>query len=200
MYLREVVRDGFCEVNGRHENRGYELRPGDFVEVHVDTDRHATMRPEDLPIKIVFEDEHLLVIDKPSGMLVHPTVGVRSGSSGIIELPIGRSEEERIWRVDESGKEATTVFKTLGSAGNYSLVELEPVTGRTNQLRIHLSAIGHPIVGDWKYGGSDHCRLCLHSSTLKFKHPADGRVLEFGSDVPEEFPRVASGGHRRPAP
>lgn len=275
MYLREVVRDGFCEVNGRHENRGYELRPGDFVEVHVDTGRHATMHPEDLPIKIVFEDEHLLVIDKPSGMLVHPTVGVRSGtllnalahhlnpartegiseplavnraglvhrldkdtsglivvakekrthrilashfqrkliekkylavvdgipeSSGIIELPIGRSEEERIWRVDESGKEATTVFKTLGSAGNYSLVELEPVTGRTNQLRIHLSAIGHPIVGDWKYGGSDHCRLCLHSSMLKFKHPADGRVLEFVSDVPEEFPRVASGGHRRPAP
>ena len=264
MYLREVVRDGFCEVNGRHENRGYELKPGDFIEVRVDTLRHATMHPEEHPLDIIFEDEFLLVLNKPPGMLVHPTVGVRSGTllnalahhlnpvrpdheaesfpvlraglvhrldkdtsglivvakekrthrilashfqkklvekrylavidgtpptgSGTIDLPIGRSEEERIWRVDETGKPAITNFTTLTSTGKSSLVELEPVTGRTNQLRIHLSAIGHPIVGDWKYGGSDYERLCLHSSMLKFKHPADGRVLEFRSDAPMEFP------------
>jgi 23S rRNA pseudouridine1911/1915/1917 synthase len=262
MYLREVVRDGLCEVNGRHENRGYELKPGDFVEVNVDTTRHATMHPEKIFIEVVYEDELLLVVNKPPGMLVHPTVGVRSGTllnalahhlnasaiedgstalnraglihrldkdtsglivvakdkrahrilashfqrklvekryyavvngrpdvaEGTIDLPIGRSEEERIWRVDESGKPATTKFRIIRSAGGLSLMDLEPVTGRTNQLRIHLAAIGTPIVGDEKYGGAAYKRLCLHSRLLKFKHPTDGRVLEFHSGVPKDFP------------
>lgn len=264
MYLREVVRDGLCEVNGRHENRGYELMPNDFVEIRVDTERHTTMHPEAIPLEILHEDDALLIVNKPSGMLVHPTVGVRSGTllnalanhlnpasisegsgalnraglvhrldkdtsglmviakdgrthrilsahfqrkwiakryfaivdgvptnaSGTIELPIGRSEQDRIWRVDEAGKTAITNFTVLASGEEYSLLELEPVTGRTNQLRIHLAAIGHPIVGDLKYGGSEFPRLCLHSSLLKFKHPTDGRVFEIKSDVPRDFPAV----------
>lgn len=261
MYLREAVRDGLCEVNGRHENRGHELREGDFVEIEIDTARHTTLEPEDIPIEIHFEDDSLMVVEKPHGMLVHPTVGVRSGTllnalahhlnrdlsdddfkraglihrldkdtsglvviakthqahkvlcshfqrkwvekryfavvvgivepeSGEIEAPIGRFEEERVWGVREDGKPSSTRFLVIARGARSSLLELEPVTGRTNQLRIHLSHIGHPIVGDPKYGGSAFARLCLHSALLKFKHPADGRVLEIRSGVPEDFCEV----------
>ena len=80
MYLRDVVRAGKCEVNGRHENVGYRLRPGDFIEVIVDLDRETAMRPESMSLNIVFEDDRHLVVDKPAGMLVHPTHREKNGT------------------------------------------------------------------------------------------------------------------------
>lgn len=258
MYLREVVRDGKCEVNGELVNRGYELRPKDFIEVEIDLERHTTLKPEDIPIEVLFEDDQILVCVKPSGMLVHPTVGVRNGTllnalahhlnkegetesfnraglvhrldkdtsglmvvakthrahrilsshfqkkivekkyfarvegllenrEGTIVAPIGRFEEERLWGIHPEGKESVTNYSVVSESEGRTLLALEPVTGRTNQLRIHLAHIGHPILGDIKYGGVKFARLCLHSCLLKFKHPADGRVLEFGTEVPADF-------------
>lgn len=257
MYLRELVRDGKCDVNGAHENRGRVLKSGDFVEVTVDRARRTSLHPEPIPINVIFEDGDLLVVDKPSGMLIHPTVGVRTGTllnavayhfgdaddeefrraglvhrldkdtsgvvliaknlrshrvlarhfqrkmvekrylalvdgtvvpdSGEIEAPIGRFAEQRVWAVKIDGKPSVSRFRVIRRAADRTLVELEPVTGRTNQLRIHLAHIGHPIVGDPKYGGRAFERLCLHAHRLRIKHPSSGEMLEFVAPPPREM-------------
>jgi 23S rRNA pseudouridine1911/1915/1917 synthase len=283
MYLRQIVRDGKCEVNGRLENVGYRVRGGDFLEVEVDLARENSMRPEDVPLDIVYEDEHLVVVNKPPGMLVHPThrdkngtllnalvfhlnaeCGVRnvefvvshtegedtftgranadsansairipqsafirpglvhrldkqtSGliviaksvrvhrilarqfqrklvekkylalvdgvfekSEGTIEGSIGRYADEKRWGLKKDGKRSETRFRVREQMKDRSLVELEPVTGRTNQLRIHCASIGHPIVGDISRGGSGFERLCLHAWKLSFKHPVNRNDLTF---------------------
>lgn len=255
MYLREVVRDGGCEVNGRHENRGYRLLPSDFVEIEIDFERQISLQPEPISLDIIFEDADILVVNKPPGMLVHPTLRVRTGTllnalafhlnenregkldsshiraglihrldkdtsglmvvsknarahrilsshfqrklvekrylalvegvvnedSGTIEAPIGRYEEEKIWNIKEDGKSSLTNFWVKERFADQTLLELEPVTGRTNQLRIHLAHVGHPIVGDVKYGGRDFRRMCLHAYRLCFRHPSGGHIMEFQS-------------------
>ncbi len=75
----------------------------------------------------------------------------------------------------------------LERRGRRTLVELEPVTGRTNQLRIHCAHAGHPVVGDRLYGGEPHTRLCLHAARLSFRHPATNEPVEFVSEVPDEL-------------
>jgi 23S rRNA pseudouridine1911/1915/1917 synthase len=263
MYLREVVRDGACEVNGRHENRGYLLMPNDFVEIVVDFERQTSLQPEKFSLEIVFEDASILVVNKPAGMLVHPTLKVRTGTllnglayylnenredktensephiraglihrldqdtsglmvvsktarahrilashfqrklvekryfalvegvmkedSGTIDAPIGRYAEEKIWNIKSDGKSSVTNFWVRERTVDKSLLELEPVTGRTNQLRIHLAHIGHPIVGDEKYGGRPFKRMCLHAFKLAFRHPNGGDLLEFETVLPKEF-------------
>ncbi len=257
MYLRELVRDGKCDVNGTHENRGYKLRTDDFVEVIVDRARQTSMQPEDLPLEVIYEDAELLVVNKPSGMLIHPTVRIRSGTllnavahhlnsddpeffrraglvhrldkgtsgivvlaktlsahrvlarhfqrklvekrylavvdgeladdAGTIEAPIGRFAEERIWAVKEDGKQSTSKYRVLGRRNGRTLLELEPVTGRTNQLRIHLAHIGHPIFGDARYGGPRFPRLCLHAFRLTINHPVSGESLHFEAPAPVEM-------------
>lgn len=270
MYLREAVRDGACAVNGRHENRGYRLLPNDFVEIEIDFERQTTLQPEQISLDIVFEDADILVVNKPPGMLVHPTLKVRTGTllnaiafylneksakennplqnsadnsqkhiraglihrldkdtsglmvvsknsrvhrilashfqrklvekryfalvegiidkdSGTIEAPIGRYAEEKIWNIKSDGKSSRTNFWVRKRLIDRTLIELEPVTGRTNQLRIHLAHVGHPIVGDVKYGGRDYRRMCLHAYRLCFLHPNDGRRLEFETNSENDF-------------
>ena len=80
MYLRRVVKEEKCEVNGRLENIGYRLRGGDFLEVEVDLTMQNSMRPENVPLEIAFEDQHLIVVNKPAGMLVHPTNRDKNGT------------------------------------------------------------------------------------------------------------------------
>lgn len=256
MYLRELVKNAHCEVNGRHENIGYKLRPNDVVEISVDTSRETAMRPENVAVDIVFEDEHLIVVNKPAGTLVHPTHRDKSGTllnalayhlnrsriegfedagvstafiraglihrldkqtsglmvvaktarahrilaehfkrklvekrylalvdgvigddDGTIVQPIGRFAEQKLWGVKADGKHAETRFWVRQRFVDKTLVELEPVTGRTNQLRIHLASLGHPIVGDAARGGTEFHRLCLHAYRIAFRHPSDGNSL-----------------------
>ena len=94
--------------------------------------------------------------------------------------------------VDNGGKYAVTHYNVLRSANGYSLVELELETGRKNQIRVHLSDLGHPIVGDFKYGSSDESlqRLGLHAYLLAFRHPVTGKFMRFETPVPESFERV----------
>lgn len=259
LYLRELVRDEKCEVNGRWENRGYLLKTNDFVEVEVDRTRQTSLQPEAIPLEIVFEDAAFLVVNKPSGMLIHPTVRVRTGTllnalahhlnvstnaaedfkraglvhrldkdtsglvviaktarahrilcshfqrklvekryfamvegvikaaSGTIDAPIGRFAEERLWNIKEDGKHAVTRFWVKQRFEDKTLLELEPVTGRTNQLRIHLAHVGHPILGDIKYGGREFPRLCLHAYKLNFWHPNGSKRLNFETALPDNF-------------
>src|SRR5687767_14633574 len=80
MYLRELMKTGRCEVNGRIENSGYRLRQNDFIELGADLSRGRSMRPESIPLDIVFEDAELLVVNKPAGMLMHPSHRENSGT------------------------------------------------------------------------------------------------------------------------
>ena len=284
-----LVRGG-CSVNGGSALAGRRLSAGDLVEVEPGTDAPNSMTPEPAPLEIAYEDEHLLVVVKPAGVLVHPTLGVKRGTlanalayhlnreriedrglrigeggpttdesaavinpssnpqsetripqsfvrpgivhrldratSGLlavaktqralsrlsqhfqrrlvekryvavvagvvacdeltIDAPIGRDESARPpWRVAEDGKLAETRLRVRARGARRTLVELEPVTGRTNQLRIHCAHAGHAIVGDAPYGGEPHARLCLHASRLAFRHPATNEPVEFVSDAPD---------------
>ena len=252
MYLREVVRDGKCEVNGRLENVGYRVRANDFLEIELDLARENAMRPEEMPLDIVHEDDDLIVINKAAGMLVHPThrdksgtllnglvhhvnsgrsdgirpglvhrldkqtsgllvvsktdnahrvladhfkrklvekrylalvAGVVKNNEGKIDAPIGRFAEHKHWGVKHDGKHAITRYWVRERGDDTTLLELEPVTGRTNQLRIHCESMGHPIIGDAKRGGGEALRLCLHAWKLAFKHPRSREQLIFVSEI-----------------
>ncbi|HQZ83105.1 MAG TPA: RluA family pseudouridine synthase [Pyrinomonadaceae bacterium] len=261
MYLREIVNRELCEVNGRWENIGRRLLPNDLVEIVVDANRETAMLPEEMPLDIIYEDEHLIALNKPVGILVHPShrenrgtllnglayylnqhevtltnPAIRPGlphrldkdtsgvivvaktklahrnltrafmrkqaekrylaivagepnvDSGEIDAPIGRDADAKIWKVMVDGKAALSRYKVLERFAGSSLLELEPVTGRTNQLRIHLEHIGHPILGDAMRGGGDCDRLYLHAQKLAVRHPADhSRIMEFTAAMPAEF-------------
>ena len=105
----------------------------------------------------------------------------------VIRAPIGRDPALRPqWRVLETGRPAETRLEVT-TPGDRSLVSLVPVTGRTNQLRIHCAYVGHPIVGDDWHGSTVASRLCLHAAALDLHHPADGRRLSLASPVPAEI-------------
>lgn len=260
MYLRDAVKSERCEVNGRHENVGYRVRPNDFVEIDLDLSRETAMRPQNIPIEIVYEDEHLVVVNKPAGLLVHPTNRDKSGTllnalsyhlnmeaaegsairpglvhrldkqtsglmviaknvrahrrlanrfqhkmvlkrytalvegaveadEGTIDSPVGRIADLKHWDVKEGGKEAVTRFWVKERNADHTVLELEPVTGRTNQLRIHCAYLGHPIVGDITRGGREFARLCLHAHRLAFPHPSTKEVIDFA--VAADFGPIA---------
>ncbi len=259
IFISNRIDAGFCRVNGEIAPRGQHLRAGDAVEIQIDLTARTSMTPEDLPLEIVFEDDEIIVVDKPPEMLVHPSKNQKTGTllnalayylnresinssissprsalirpglvhrldrktsglivasktsnalsflsrhfqkrlvkkkylavvsgfvaddSGTICAPIGYYEEEKIWNVKADGKAAETRFQILKRFTTMTLLELEPVTGRTNQLRIHCASINHPIVGDERYGGAAFPRLCLHAARLGFYHPVTNDWVEFES-------------------
>jgi 23S rRNA pseudouridine1911/1915/1917 synthase len=110
-----------------------------------------------------------------------------------ITAPIGRDPAgaQPHWRVLGNGKPAETRLRVVRRGSERTLVELEPVTGRTNQLRIHCAHVGHAIIGDEWYGAaSEGVRLCLHAARLAFHHPSGGRWMEFESPLPFEIEKM----------
>ena len=255
MYLRELVRDERCEVNGRSENIGYRLTPNDLIEIWIDPARGTAMVGEELNLDIVYEDEDLVVVNKAAGMLVHPShrekrgtllnglvhhlnrqggklirpglvhrldkdtsglmvvaknarahrilsrqflkkqvakryravvEGLVADDEGTIVAPIDRHAEQKHWCVVADGKYSETRHRVIERREDTTLMELEPVTGRTNQLRIHCEFIGHPIVGDTRRGGRQASRLYLHAAELSFQHVSSGEIMSFST--PELFP------------
>lgn len=262
MYLRYLIAEEKCQVNGLVQNTGYKLQKDDFVEIEASLSLETSLTPENIPLEIIFEDEEIIVINKAAGMLVHPTKGVRSGTllnaltfylnfeadetpksenyiriglahrldkmtsglmaigknprshrilcshfqrklvekkyfavvKGIIEkdfgtitAPIGRDSTRRFWLITEEGRFAESNFWVVERKADSTILELEPVTGRTNQLRLHLAHLGYPIVGDTLYGGSEFPRLCLHAYKLSFWHPNGRHRLEFETKIPVEM-------------
>lgn len=106
---------------------------------------------------------------------------------GIIDAPLGRISGSMKICVSGLGRPALTEFRVLSRKNGYSLLELYPKTGRTNQLRVHLSWIGHPVVGDTLYSGGKASRLMLHSGKIVFKHPSTGRKKSIECPLPEDF-------------
>ena len=110
---------------------------------------------------------------------------------GVVEAPISRHLYKRknmAVSFTQKAKEAKTYYRTLKRFKDFSLIELHPFTGRTHQLRVHLDFIGHPILGDEKYGKNNKfSRLALHAKRLIFTHPRTGKVIDLTSPIPEEL-------------
>lgn len=105
---------------------------------------------------------------------------------GTIDVPIGRVAGGKI-KASDIGREAVTGYKVLERKNGFTYIELYPRTGRTNQLRVHLSWLGYPVLGDWLYRGATADRLMLHARRLEFKHPLTGKKLMFEAPVPPDF-------------
>ena len=265
--VQRLIREGRVQVNGAPAKASYYPAPGDLVRVQIPQAGPNRPAPEDIPLRIIFEDEHLLVVDKPPGMVVHPSPGHSSGTlvnallahrpdlaqadldpqrpgivhrldrdtSGLIvvatsgevqlalqaqfqarqvrkvylvlvhgrltperaaiEAPIGRHprNRKRMAVVVEGGRYARTEYQVREYVEECTLVEAMPQTGRTHQVRVHFSSIGHPVVGDKVYGSRRRPvavpRQFLHAWRLAFKHPVEGQNLEFTSELPPDLAR-----------
>jgi len=234
---------------------------GDNIQVIIPKKEKSGMLPEEIPLDVVYEDQDLLVINKPTNLVVHPAPGnlkhtlvnallgraielsdvnknrpgivhrldketsglliiAKNNSShlnlarqfaqhtiektyvaivcgkvefdeDVIEAPIGRDPLKRknmaISYVGNT-KYAKTYYRTLKRGNNFSFLELKPHTGRTHQLRVHLAYLGHPILGDTKYGKNKNFpRLALHAKEISFIHPATKQPMRFTSKIPQEF-------------
>ncbi len=122
--------------------------------------------------------------------------GIPEKSAGLIDLPIAREAGSIIKRcVSAHGDAACTRYEAVTAGGGCTLMRLFPETGRTHQLRVHMSAIGHPLVGDWLYGTEDRARIArpaLHSRTLSFEHPITNTALSFSAPLPVDMRNLLS--------
>lgn len=257
-----VVNDEVCTTKKR------KMENGDEVRITIPVAEELDILPEDIPIDIVYEDDHVLVVDKPKGMVVHPGVGNMSGTlvnaimyhckdrlssingverpgivhridkdtsgllmiaktdqahnslaaqlaehsstraykaivynnfkedEGRIDLPIGRHPTNRLKQAvtDINSRHAVTNYKVLERFGRFTFVEARLETGRTHQIRVHMSYMKHPLLGDSLYGPAKNSfgveGQMLHAYLLGFVHPATGEYMEFESPLPKEFDRV----------
>ena len=260
---QRLISDGHITVNDSEAKASLRLNIGDRVTVSILPPAPSTLLPEAIPFTILYEDDDLLVIDKPAGLTVHPAPGhpshtlvnavlshltslpesedsTRPGivhrldkdtsgvmlvaknivaqanlsdqfkthsvvkayltlvqghltpENGIIEAPIGRDPRHRKRMAVASegrGRQARTQYRVVRYINNYTLLEVMPETGRTHQIRVHLSAIGYPVVGDTTYGvKSAHLsRQFLHASRLGFHLPSTGDYVEFESPLPPDL-------------
>ncbi len=256
---QRLIADGYVTVNGGVAKASLKLGVGDRVDIIIPPAPPSPLSPEAIPLNIIYEDDDLLVIDKPSGLTIHPAPGhpshtlvnailshladlpddsLRPGivhrldkdtsgvmvvaknslaqanlisqfkahsvvkaylvlvkghltpENGVIEAPIGRDPRNRKrMAVVTEGREARTEYRVIKYIDNYTLLEVRPETGRTHQIRVHLSAIGYPVVGDKVYGvKSAHLsRQFMHACRLGFKLPSTGKYVEFTSELPSDL-------------
>jgi len=167
-----------------------------FTTYHVDTNRPGIVHRLDRDTSGVLigalNDETAKLLQrqfsthKTKKTYVAVVDGAPNQPEAIIDLPIGRNPKKPSkFRVDPNGKSAQTIYKVLASTANRSLVELQPLTGRTHQLRVHMAHIGAPIHGDKVYGKPAD-RMYLHAAKLEITIP-DGQRMLFAADVPPEF-------------
>jgi 23S rRNA pseudouridine1911/1915/1917 synthase len=262
--VQKLIAAGNITVNGKSAKPGHRLSPGDRIDVTIPPTPPSELKPEAIPLKIIYEDADLLVVDKPAGLTVHPAPGhpehtlvnailahfphladigdsLRPGvvhrldkdtsgvmlvaknsaaqdylarqfqshsvtkaylvlvkgkltpENGIIEAEIGRDPKNRKkMAVVAHGREARTEYRVVKYIGGYTLLEVMPETGRTHQIRVHLAAIGFPVVGDKVYGVKSPylARQFLHACRLGFKLPSTGEYVEFESALPEDLAKA----------
>ena len=264
-YLQKLIKDGEVLVNGKNVKTGYQLSKGDEVSVNIPEPKELDVEPQKMDLDIVYEDDDVILINKPKGMVVHPAPGhttdtlvngllyhckdnlsgingvARPGivhridrdttgilivckndmshnsiaaqlkehsinrryralvhgnlkeDTGTVEGAIGRHpiDRKKMSINEKNGKPAVTHYTVLERFGNYTLIECKLETGRTHQSRVHMSSIGHPLVGDEVYGPAK-CPFklqgqCLHAMVLGFVHPRSGEYMEFSAELPEYF-------------
>ena len=267
-YISKLIDDGNCLVNGKVAKQSLKVNTGDEVVVNIPEDKPLDVKSEDIPLNIVYEDEDILIIDKPQGMVVHPSNGhhehtlvnailnhckdlsgingvIRPGivhridkdtsglicvakndtahnflaeqlkdhtmnrtyialvrgvikeNHGTVNMPIGRDNRNRqkMAVTRENSKPAITNFDVIKRYANNTLVECHLVTGRTHQIRVHLSYIGYPVEGDPLYGGRSYKKLydggqLLTAVKLRLIHPRSKKEMEFETKLPDYFQNV----------
>ena len=278
---QRLIEAGQITVDGRPQKPSLKLKGGERLTVTIPPPVAAAPAAEAIPLEILFEDRHLVVVNKPAGMVVHPGAGNGSGTlvnallghctdlSGIggelrpgivhridkdtsgvlvvaksdaahqslsdqfkvhsikrvylalvygspkedkgrLESAIGRHpvDRKRMSGKAKHGKHAVTHWRVVGRYNGITLLRLMLETGRTHQIRVHLSEAGHPLVGDDVYGGGGRLanvsdtvlrklikalgRQALHAKTLGFIHPGTGEYLEFDTELPEDMARIVA--------
>lgn len=279
-FIQEAIKQGGVKVNGKIAKQSLKLCPGDEIAMTLPEPPSREILPEDIPLNIIYEDNELIILNKQSGMIVHPARGNTHGtlvnaltfysdklSSGLgefrpgivhrldknttgvmivtkddtaqwkiakqfehrqvnktylaivhgtpeltadrINAPLGmhpRRRERYAIRPD-TGKESITFYETLESFRGYSLLKMTPKTGRTHQIRVHLSYIKHPIVADDMYGGKLVYpwqladtepavqepllgRVALHAFGIEFKHPTTEKMVQFEAPLPADMNKL----------
>ena len=262
-------QDGIL-VNGQHVTVRYQLQEGDLLELSLEDTEDSNILPVGEMVPVLYEDDSILMVDKPSGMPTHPShghlndslantvagyyrnsgrrfvfrvisrldrltsgvvpiakdhlsaarlgntitrggmekqyvaivQGKMKGREGAIDRNIKRSQPDRMERCvcDRfQGERAVTRYRVLERYEECTLVRCYPITGRTHQIRVHLSSIGHPIIGDPFYGREENCfpdSIALHCESLTFPHPDDQRKITVTSPLPKRFSDYLSHCHK----
>jgi 23S rRNA pseudouridine1911/1915/1917 synthase len=272
--LQRIIKDGGAVIGGRPAKSNATLKAGDVVAIEVPDAAPASPVAQDLDLPVIFQDDDVIVVDKPAGMVVHPAAGhaegtlvnallfhadnlsgvggelrpgivhrLDRGTSGLIvvakndaahrelarqfqdrevekeyvalawgevhagrriDLPLGRDPVHREKMSTRARRSRTAVTRITAARDlrGLTLVHVAIATGRTHQIRVHLSAIGHPIVGDQTYGGVRHRmpaalraverleRPFLHAARLAFTHPREGTRMEFTCPLPPDLQDV----------
>lgn len=264
-YVQKLVNDELVIVNKEPVKSNYKIKSGDKILVRIPKPQVLDVTPEDISIPVLYEDEDILIVDKPKGMVVHPAAGNYSGTlvnalmghcgeslsdingvirpgivhridkdtsgvlvvaknnvshenlssklkdhdikrvyvalvhgvireeTGKIDAPIGRHPVDRKKMAvnTKNGRRAVTYFKVLERFSEATYIEVTLETGRTHQIRVHMSYIGYPVIGDPVYGKkNDKYNVegqVLHAKILGFIHPTKNTYMEFESQVPEYF-------------
>ena len=265
--VQRLIDEEKITINGKIVKSSYKVQYGDKIEIEEEPAKKIELKAQDIPLEILYEDDDIIVVNKPKGMVVHPANGNPDGTlvnaimsickdslSGIggeirpgivhrldkntsgaiiiakndkahinlseqlkkheikktyialvrgvvkennasINMPIGRSKKDRKkMDVDKNGKEAITHFKVMKRYKDSTLLEINIETGRTHQIRVHLSHIGYPIIGDEVYSnGKNRWNIegqCLHAKSLDFKHPITGKQMHIEAELPEYFKKI----------
>lgn len=265
--VQRLIESGNILVNNNIQKISYKVQAGDEISIVIPEAKEIELKPQDIKVDIVYEDSHIIVVNKPKGLVVHPAIGNPDGTlvnaimnickdslSGIggeirpgivhrldkdttglliiakndkahinlseqiknrevkkmyvalvrgivpedeatINMPIGRSTKDRKkMAVIKNGKEAVTHFKVLNRFKNYTLLEIKIDTGRTHQIRVHMSEIGYPVVGDMVYSnGKNEFGVegqMLHAKSLDFKHPITEKQMHLEAELPKYFKEV----------
>ncbi|MDS0527313.1 RluA family pseudouridine synthase [Clostridium sp. SHJSY1] len=262
-YLQGLIQKGNILINDKEIKSNYKLKSFDEIKVVLPEPLELQIDAEDIKLNIVYEDEDVIVINKPQGMVVHPAPGNYNGTlvnallfhckdlstingvirpgivhridkdttgilvvakndnahnflskqlknhsmkreyyalvegrikeeKGIVDKPLARSKKDRLKiAIVEGGRRAVTHYEVVERFKNYTLVKCVLETGRTHQIRVHMTSIGHPLVGDPLYGfKKQKYKLdgqTLHAKTLGFIHPTKKEYMEFTSDLPQYF-------------
>jgi 23S rRNA pseudouridine1911/1915/1917 synthase len=267
--IQQLIKGEYVQVNKREITKtGTMLEMGDQIQVQIPEIEPTSLQPETIPLSILYEDENVLVIDKPAGMVVHPSSGHKSGTlvhavlayapgtihvggverpglvhrldkdtsgiillakndmahqwlqkqfkdrlveksyltlvdghpptpTGRIETPIGRDMKDRIRMAvltEDKGKPAITIYKTLKRYRDYSYLQVEILTGRTHQIRVHMKFIGCPVAGDVLYGRKRSKirfdRQFLHATSLSIYLPGQQDKSHFVSPLPPDLEMI----------
>jgi 23S rRNA pseudouridine1911/1915/1917 synthase len=284
---KRFIEDGRVAVDGRPAAKpGFPLKPGMAIEATIPEPAPSHLEGEDIPLAVVFEDEHLAVVMKPAGLVVHPGHGARAGTlvhallgrgmalaaaggaerPGIVHrldkdtsglLLVAKSDAAHrglaamfakrtvaktylalVWgrprppdgRIDDAigrsrrdptkmmvkaprSREATTIYRTIEMLPGATLLEIDLVTGRTHQIRVHFAARRHPVIGDTRYGGApwkllrdperralyaSFPRLALHATRLAFAHPVTGAPMSFSAPLPDDVTALVDALRKEP--
>jgi len=270
--IQHLIAGQHVTVNGVATKASHRLHGGETIEIDVLPPPPDDLIPEPIALTVLYEDEHVLVIDKPAGMVVHPGAGNATGTlaaaalahaptiagvggprrpgvvhrldkdtsgvlvmakshaayealtaqlvarsvtrryvavvhgrvglpAGVIDAPMGRDPHHRqrmAVRPAGKGKRAVTHYRVLERFPHFTYLELKLETGRTHQIRVHMTSLGHPVVGDRTYGRSQGKQpiasegLALHAVTLAFLHPISQKRLEFTAAFPLRLERLLS--------